>query len=349
MKYFTHLVIIIFWVCTIICPIYLSHWWEIRQNRGALHVFCWGDILHPHVVQQFEEKHKTKVIMSYYSSNEELFTKIKNTQGKGYDIIMPSDYMVEKMIKEGFIKKIKKEKLSFWHDVYPELLHPDSDPNNDYSIPFEWEIFGLGINKKFFLDQKTLSLKAIFNPENYSVVMTNDPQEALFLANLFLQKKNFSHNTSSLKEMAQVLKNQRPKVLAYSNFRAPYFLVTENVPLVASTSTYIYRDKKNFPHIELIIPSEGSFFSIENICISSNTDKEERVYDFINFVLSKESLYKHFDLLGSLPPLVSLLQALSDKKMILKEAFPKEKTIHRFKNQTSTREAQKIWMDMKAN
>src|SRR5689334_8533045 len=129
--------VVLFWVALIFGILY---WPEetFFTNNCSINVFVWGDILDPSVVADFEKETGIKVNMNFYASNEEMLVKLRATQGRGYDLIIPSDYSVEILAKEGFLKELDKSQLNFLPHLNPKLLNLPFDPQNTYSIPFEW-------------------------------------------------------------------------------------------------------------------------------------------------------------------------------------------------------------------
>src|SRR6185369_5108049 len=111
---FTRSGIILFWVVLIFCALYLPKCEVAKYDKNTLNVFVWGDILEPAVVADFEKETGIKLNFSYYSSNEELIVKLKATKGEGYDLIIPSDYAVNILIKEDLLKKFDKNKFAYW-------------------------------------------------------------------------------------------------------------------------------------------------------------------------------------------------------------------------------------------
>ena len=107
----------------------------------------------PGVIADFEKETGIKVNLNYYSSNEELIVKLKATKGEGYDLIIPSDYAVKSLSKKNSSKTIDRSKSAFWNEINPALIGHFFDPENQFSIPFEWEIYGFGIDKEYFKDQ----------------------------------------------------------------------------------------------------------------------------------------------------------------------------------------------------
>src|ERR1043165_6496234 len=142
--------IICLWLLLIASALYLPKCEIVPCDENTINVYAWGDILEPSIIADFEKETGTKINLSYYSSNEELLVKIKATKGEGYDLIIPTDYVVHVLIKEDLLKPLVKEKFNFWSSINPRLLGHFYDPDNSYSIPFEWEIFGLGVDTEYF-------------------------------------------------------------------------------------------------------------------------------------------------------------------------------------------------------
>ncbi len=188
-KLFIRSGVTIFWILLIFSALYWPRWKPMHYDAKTLNIFAWGDILDPAVLADFEKESGIKLNLSYYSSNEELVVKLKATKGEGYDLIIPSDYAVNILIKENLLKKFDKNRFNYWKTLNPNLLGRDFDPHNAYSIPFEWELYGLGIDKDYFREHPTPpSWAMIFDPKvmNYKITMNNDPIEAVEFAAFYL-------------------------------------------------------------------------------------------------------------------------------------------------------------------
>ncbi len=308
--------IIIAWLCLLLGALY---WPKINffSSYGAntINVFTWGDILDPSIIASFEKDTGIKVNLSYYSSNEELLVKLKATKGEGYDLIVPSDYAVSTLIKQNLLKKIDKSKLTFWSAINPNLLGHFFDPSNEYSIPFEWEIFLLGINKNYF-NQRDIPLNwgLIFdkNHIDYKISMTNDPIEATLFASLYLFGPKDSLTPAEMSAVRNLLISQKEWVEAYATFRGDYFLATGSCQVALVSSSYLWKTLNQFPSIGFALPKEGTFISIENISIPHPSKKEDLTYQFINYLFQEESALSHFETFGFFP---STLQSLTNIKI----------------------------------
>lgn len=293
------LCIILFWLILISSTLYLPKWKRLNADKNTINVFVWGDILSPAIIADFEKETGIKINLSYYASNEELIVKIKATQGEGYDLIIPSDYAVDVLTKENLLKPLSREKFHYWDQLNPHLLHHYFDPDNLYSIPFEWELFGLGINKDYFaLHPTPPSWKMIFDPEtmkDFKIAMTNDPIEAIAFTSFYLNGPLHTLNTLQVDEIKNTLIAQKPFVTAYANFRGDYFLATHNASVAVASSSYILRAKRYCDFVQFTVPQEGTFLTIENFCIPKPSQKEDIVFQLINYLCSERSIVSHFE------------------------------------------------------
>ncbi len=350
---FTRSAIILLWLVLIFCVLYWPKYQVEKHEQNSLNVFVWGDILEPTIVADFEKETGIKLNLSYYSSNEELIVKLKATKGEGYDLIIPSDYAVNILIKEDLLKPLDRNKFTYWDTLNPNLLNQYFDPNNHYSIPFEWELYGFGIDKDYFAEHPTKpSWGMIFNPDtvHYKLVMNNDPIEAIEFASFYLYGPLDHLGPSQAEEIKRLLVKQRPWVAAYANFRGDYFLATKNVSLVVASSSYIFRSKRQFDFMGFIVPEEGSFLTIENFCIPKPSKKEQLTYKFINYLCSPKSVGAHFNTFGQFPSAQHPLDILSKDEEATKYIFssPEDfKNYHFIRNILPEDEIRDIWVAVK--
>ncbi|MGE5196138.1 MAG: ABC transporter substrate-binding protein, partial [Anaerolineae bacterium] len=312
-KLIIRLSLILFWVVLIFGVLYLPKWKVLNLNANAINIFVWGDILEPSVIQAFERETGIKVRLNYYSSNEELIVKLKATRGVGYDLIIPSDYAIPTLVQEDLLKQIDQTQFHHWEKLNPRLLGHPFDPQNRYSIPFEWEVFGFGIDKNQFKRSSfDASWKLVFDPAaiDYKITMINDPIEAILFGAFYLFG-DVEHLTSDqLLQVKHLLIEQKKWIEAYTDFRGDYFLATKNCPLVVASSSYIFRAMRKFPFIDFVMPKEGSFITIESLCIPKASKKEKLVYRLINFLFRPESIVAHYEAFGFFPSSLHALDKL---------------------------------------
>jgi len=356
MRLFTRIGIIFVWILLIAIVFYFPSWKSqiLPQYDKSLNIFAWGDILDLEVLKQFEKDTGIKVNLSFYASNEELSVKMKATGGEGYDLIMPSDYIVAQLLKEHLLQPLDKSQLDFWDKLNPALLNYAFDPENQYSVPFEWELFGFVVDIPFFEGRPLPdSWKAIFDKDtiDYQIAMTNDPVEVFQFASNYLFGPLQSVTEKQFQGIRKLLLQQRKWIVAYSDFRADYYIATGNAPLAISTTSYVKRIQKNFPKIRFIIPEEGSFVTIENFCIPKATNKQKYVYTLLNYLFRKESLISHQTRFLNLPPSSAYLDEMdlnSEERQLLTMTHQEFARFQFFKNLVPQQRVRDLWVEVKS-
>lgn len=340
------------WLSAFVLLCYAPNFQSKNHESKHLSILTWGDILEPEVIRDFETTWGVKVHLSYYSSNEELLVKMKATEGDGYDILIPSDYAVAKLIENDLVMPLDTSKIENFSKIDPLLLNQFYDPHNTYSLPLEWEVFGFGYNKEL-LDMSQASWEALFNPNfNYKYVMSNDPNEAIQFASFYLFGPKLSLSLYELEIVIDLLSTARKRTEAYATFRSDYFLATKSVPLVVASSSYIWRSMKNFPFIGFKIPEEGSFITIENIALSKKTKNSALAHKFIDYILSDGSMKKHFETYSFFPSTIHQLNNVSldaEAQVIIEKRaslFKKLQFIHELSSQEKI---QDTWVKIKVS
>ncbi|PWU15862.1 MAG: hypothetical protein C5B45_01650 [Chlamydiae bacterium] len=348
-KSLTRVLIISIWIFLFACFLYGPKF--SSTSKDSINVFTWSGILNEEIIQSFERKTGIRVNVNNYSSNEELIMKLKATEGQGYDLVIPSDYAVSILVKNQLIKELDRKQLTFFHQLLPGLLGCFFDPENRYSIPLSWEVYGLGIDKDFFTKPFIPCWKMIFDPEvvDYRIVMVNDPIETIEIAGFYLYGSTSSLSKNQAEKVKDLLIQQKPWVAAYASSRADYFLATKNSPLAVASSSYIFRSKRSFDFIDFVVPKEGSFISIENLCIPKTCDKDALVYQLINHLYQRESIRAYWDSFRLFPALDEDLDFDPQAYKIFYGLAEDFKKYHFFKSLLPQQKIRDIWVEVKVN
>lgn len=352
------LLIIVFWILIIFCCLYLPNYISRNISQKSINIYSWPDMFNSYAVSQFEKETGIKVNISYYESNEELIIKLKATEGTGYDLVIPSDYTVDILRKENLLKQLDKTKLNFWGNLNTKLLNHFFDPNNIYSIPYEWAIFGIGINKNILKTENfEKSWNLIFEPEKLKnkLVMTNDPLVGIPIAALYLFGSVKDITIEKLEKIKSLLIKQRSYVTAYSDSRPDYYLATQNAGLAIASSSYIWRTIKKYPFIDFIIPQEGTLITIESFVALKNSTKDDLIYKFLNFMYRPEILADNFKELAFFPTTVDSIELLQDQNTKIPDlliSFDKIKNLEffrmsYFKKPVTEETIQDSWINIK--
>ena len=316
-KYSIRIVLFLLCASAIMGILYLPAYTPVITEK-SLNVFAWSGMLDAEYMSVFEQETGIKVNLSYFESNEELLVKLRSTGGKGYDLILPSDYAVALLRQENLLKPIDKSKLSFYKNIDPVFLSHYYDPDNTYSIPFEWAIYGIGINKRFFADKNLTTQQnhwsLLFNPasyhKNYKVVMVNDPIAAFPMASLYLFGTMHNLSQEQVNAIKKTLRNQRNFVEVYTDFRSDEILASNSVPVAATTSSYIARGMKYNKDLDFIVPAQ-SLITIEHFAIPAASNKQELAYKFIEFMYKPKTIIHHFNTMPFFPVTPTVLDSLN--------------------------------------
>jgi spermidine/putrescine transport system substrate-binding protein len=305
---------ILCWMAVIAACLYAPDFWVSRGQTKSINVFTWSGLFDTRFIKQFEKRTGIHVNFSYYETNEELIVKLRASKGRGYDLIVPGDYAVDILHRENLLKMLDKKRLSFYNSINPLLLGHYFDPHNNYSLPFEWAIFGLGIDKNIF-DKNSMqaSWDLVFDKRRQTgrkIVMSNDPLVAFPLAAFYLFGSTKDIDQSKLEMIKDLLIKQKKWVEAYTDFRADYMIATKTCPLAVASSSYIWRSMKDYPNIDFVIPKEGSLITIENFAIPAGSLKENLVYEFINFMYEPETVEYQFNTFAFFPVTTNVLDKL---------------------------------------
>ena len=123
-----------------------------EEAKEEMYVYNWGEYIDPEILKDFQKETGIKVNYDTYASNEDLYIKMTQSQDK-YDVVVPSDYMIERFIKEGLIQEINFENIPNFSGVEDKLKNPTFDPENKYSIPYFWGTVGIVYNKSEVKDK----------------------------------------------------------------------------------------------------------------------------------------------------------------------------------------------------
>ena len=269
---------------------------ELLRQEKSINVLVWGQVLDKEFLSDFEHKTGIHVNMSYFESNEELLAKLYATESHDYDLIMPSDWAVELLIKDGLVKKLDRNKIPVWDTVYPALCNHYFDPHNEYTIPFFWALLGLGVNTDFCdkgILQPTWGL--IFDeclmPKR--IGMLESPRALILIAALYLFGEVRPLTDNEVNEVKKILLKQKSHVEIYTDSRSEYVLASGEVSVGVVLSSDLFKVMKRFDAIDFIVPKEGAFAVIDSFAITKTSQKDDLVYPFLNYLFDPNVIKKY--------------------------------------------------------
>lgn len=341
---------VLFWVGALYLFLHLPAIYEYLLPQKRIKILAYADSLNADFLADFEQETGIKVQINYFENNQELFVKLRESQEAGYDLIMPSDYVVELLIEEGLLKKIDTSRLNFWPDIYPSLLGHSFDPHNEYTVPYFWGIYGLGYDQDYFeseLPPDTWGLifdKKIAPP---CVGMIDDVRELILIAGLYLYGDVSQINEEQLKEIKDLLLQQKEWVRVYSDSRTDYVLIAKTCPVSLVVSSDVSRTMRYYDNIKFLLPQEGSFAIIDSCAVPATSNKEEYVYAFLNYLYSPPVLQRYINRFGFFPP----REGVQPPKVNFPYTKPTPELFEKlnfFSTKIPASELNKIWIALKA-
>ena len=272
--------------------------------KREVNVCSWGEYIETDLIGQFEEETGIKVNYSSTESNETLYSLLK-TGGSSYDVIVPSDYMISRLIEEDMLEEIDFDNVpNFGPLVSGSFKNPPYDPENRYSVPYTWGTTGIIYNRKF-VKEPVDSWSVLFD-ERYKgdILMIDNPRDAMGVALKYL---GYSLNTTDRKELQEafeLLRSQKPILQAYVMDQIFDKLESGEAVLGVYYAGDYLAMKENNPDLGFSFPREGSNYFVDAMCIPKGARHKTEAEEWINFMCSTEACMANMDYLwyGSANP-----------------------------------------------
>ena len=263
-----------------------------KSETHTLNIFVWGDFFPEETFRKFEQETGIQLNINHYTSNEELNLKLENSKGIGYDLVFPSDYGVAALREKGLLKPLDPTQLNFWSRLEPYLLNRPFDPQNQFSIPYFWEVYGLAFEKTKNLKP---SLSTLFEG-THKVVMTADAVEAIDFATHYLYGYKSTLSVQEESHVLKLLKNQKNRIEAYTDDRVQYIIASKDCPVAIMRVSFFWKNYNELSHLQIHLPKEGLFTTIENVAISTASKHTDAAYKFINFIYKADIMATQLEL-----------------------------------------------------
>ena len=257
-----------------------------RPKTQTLHVFSWSDYFTPAIIKRFEEESGAKVILDTYGSNEDLVTKLQ-TGATGYDVVLPSDYAVQKLAALGLLETINRSNVPNFANLDPQFLGKYFDPDNAYSVPYVWGTAGIGYDSTK-VDPPPTSWAILWDAK-YSgeINMLDDMRESMGAA---FKRLGYSINTTDPAKIAEargLLIEQKPLIASYRT-ETDDLMQAKQVVLTHAWSGDVLRVAEDSPEWKYVVPEEGSTFFIDNLAIPKGAPHKALAESFLNFMLQPD-------------------------------------------------------------
>jgi spermidine/putrescine transport system substrate-binding protein len=254
---------------------------------NVLNVYNWSTYIAPEMIPAFEEKYGVKVNYDIFADNDELLAKIQ-PGNPGYDIIVPSDYMVAIMIQLELLEKLDKSQLTNFKNIDPLFINPQFDANNDHCVPYQWGTTGLGYNIKE-TGKEIDSYEVMFNGEfTGKISWLSDSRSTMAIALIYLGYDPNTTNPDEINEAAELLKSTKKDIAAFAPDTGQDLLNQGEVDIAYEYSGDIFQLMAENPDIRYVIPKEGSTIWTDNLCIPVGAPHPDLAHKFIDFILDAQ-------------------------------------------------------------
>ncbi len=315
----------------------------------TINVFNWGEYISDtyedgmlDVNSEFEKLTGIKVNYVTYESNEDMYPKIKNG-GTSYDIIIPSDYMIERMINEDMLMTIDVNSLPNYKYISEDYKNMYYDPENKYSVPFNVGMVGLIYNTKM-VEEKPTSWTALWD-ERYAgkILMIDNPRDAFGIAQKILGYSLNSTDEKELSDVAQLLVEQKPLLQGYVMDEIFNKMESGEAAMVPYyVGDFVLMQQVN-PDLDFVYPEEGVNIFVDAVCIPKCSQNYEAAVKYINFLLDPEIAMCNASYIGYASPNTGVLNhedyaEMSENKYLYPsdEDMPEVEYFHNLPQETLT-------------
>lgn len=313
----------------VICAVFVFGGFYYAQESNMMNsekvvVYNWGEYLDPEVLTMFEEETGIDVVYEEFETNEILYPKI-SSGAIAYDVICPSDYMIQRMIENDLLAEINFDNIPNVKNIGKDYMEQSRqfDPENKYSVPYCWGTVGILYNKTM-VDEPITSWSVLWDEKYKDNILMQDSVRDAF--GVTLKYLGYSLNSTDLDELTEardLLIKQKPLVQAYVIDQVRDKMIGNEAAIgVIYSGEAIYTQMEN-PDLEYVIPEEGSNIWIDSWVIPKNADNKENAEKFINFLCRPEIALMNFEYITYSTPNIEARKMIEDEAIRNSEiAFP---------------------------
>lgn len=333
------------------------------KGKGlSINVYNWGEYISTgadegtlDVNGEFEKLTGIKVNYTNFATNEELYAKLKGG-GAAYDVIIPSDYMISKMIDEEMIQPLDFENIPNFEYIMENFRNQDYDPENAYSVPYTWGTVGIIYDTTMIdIPPEEIDWDLLWN-EDYAdqILMFDNPRDAFAIAEIM---EGFSLNTEDPDELEQAaLKLRRQKKIVqgyvmdevFDKMGAGDALIA---PYYAGDALTIMEDNED---LDFVVPKSGTNLFIDAMCIPTSARQKEAAEMYINFMCEPDIAYSNIDYICYSTPHKAAYEMLDEEVRNSHVSYPDQEFIRAntsvFVNlsKEANQKMQDLWTEMKS-
>ena len=297
-------------------------------DNGEVNVYNWGEYIDESIFDQFEEETGIKVNYTTFSDNESMYSVLMSGSGE-YDVIIPSDYMISRLIEEDMLEELDYDNIPNYEYIDDAYKGLEYDPDEQYTVAYMWGTVGIIYNTTM-VDYEVTSWDALWD-EDYAgqILMFDNSRDAIAIA---LQKLGYDLNTTDEDEIVEavdLLIEQKPLVQAYvmdQIFDKMEAGEAAIAPYYAGDAITMIEEN---PDLAFCLPEEGSNVFVDAMCIPKGAANKENAEAFINFMCDPEIIAANCEVTGYSSPSTAALAYLDEELASSTIAYPDEETLSR--------------------
>ena len=327
-----------------------------KYGSNVLKLYLPGEYLGENVISDFEKQYGMRVIVENFDSNEMMYTKLM--AGDRYDVIIPSDYMIERLMNEDFLQPLDKSMIPNMENMSDAVLGMSYDPDNTYSIPYFWGSVGLVYNHEN-VDP------AVIESEGWEVLRNTD-----YAGHIYIYDSERDSFMMAFKALGYSMNTEDPNeindayewLLQMNNTMSPVYVTDEvidgmmngykDIAVVYSGDAAVVLDENE--DMSFYMPSQGTNIWCDAMVIPQNAENPKLAHEFINYMLTYEAAFDNTETVGYTSPNAEVFEEMTSSEDLYadnaaylpRSGYDKDEMFH--DNQTLMRELSKLWIKVKA-
>ena len=327
-----------------------------KYGSNVLKLYLPGEYLGENVISDFEKQFGVRVIVENFDSNEMMYTKLM--AGDRYDVVIPSDYMIERLMKEDYLQKIDKSLIPNMENMDEAVLGMSYDPHNDWSVPYFWGSVGLVYNHEN-VDP------AVIESEGWEVLRNTD-----YAGHIYIYDSERDSFMMAFKALGYSMNTEDPDeinaayewLLQMNNTMSPVYVTDEvidsmmngykDIAVVYSGDATVILDENE--DMSFYMPSQGTNIWCDAMVIPANAENPKLAHEFINYMLTYEAAFDNTETVGYTSPNAEVFEEMTTSEDLYAEnaaylprsGYDKDEMFH--DNQILMRELSRLWIKVKA-
>ena len=327
-----------------------------KYGSNVLKLYLPGEYLGENVISDFEKQFGVRVIVENFDSNEMMYTKLM--AGDRYDVVIPSDYMIERLMKEDFLQPLDKSLIPNMENMDDAVRGMSYDPQNDWSIPYFWGSVGLVYNHEN-VDP------AVIEREGWEILRNTD-----YAGHVYIYDSERDSFMMAFKALGYSMNTEDPDeinaayewLLQMNNTMSPVYVTDEvidgmmngykDIAVVYSGDAAVVLDENE--DMSFYMPSQGTNIWCDAMVIPQNAENPKLAHEFINYMLTYEAAFDNTETVGYTSPNAEVFEEMTSSEDLYadnaaylpRSGYDKDEMFH--DNQVLMRELSKLWIKVKA-